>query len=82
MQGNRYSVGLYFTLLSICPFLFIGIVFGVLSGCSDKSKQSKVFHESVREKRIIVELPKIGEIVTTERALEICLHYAFRHLAK
>jgi len=82
MQGNRYSVSLYFTLLSICPFLCMGIVFGVLSGCSDKSKQAKAFHESVREKRIIVELPKIGEIVTTERALKLCAHYAFNHLAK
>ena len=82
MQGNRYSVGLYFILLSICPFLFIGIVFGVLSGCSDKSKQAKASNDSVRERRIIAELPKIGEIVTTERVLEFCVHYAFSHLTK
>ncbi|MBW2157065.1 MAG: cytochrome c3 family protein [Deltaproteobacteria bacterium] len=66
MQENRYSVSLCFTLLSICPFLFIGIVFGVLSGCSEKSEQTKASHESVSEKRVIAELPKIGEIVTTE----------------
>ena len=59
MQENRYSVSLCFTLLSICPFLFIGIVFGVLSGCSEKSEQGKVSHESVSEKRVIDELPNI-----------------------
>ena len=66
MQKNKYSVSLYFTLLSFCPFLFIGIVFGVLSGCSEKSEQAKASHESVSEKKNIAELPKIGEIVTTE----------------
>jgi len=59
MQENRYSVSLCFTLLSICPFLFIGIVFGVLSGCSEKSEQGKASHESVSEKRVIDELPNI-----------------------
>jgi len=81
MQENRYSFCLYTTLLSICPFLFIGIVFGVLSGCSGKSKQAKTSPESVSEKRNIVELPKIGEIVTNERALALCLHYGLNHLA-
>ena len=70
MQENRYSVSLYVTLLSVCPFLFIGMVFGVLSGCSEKSEQAKASHESVSEKRIIAELPKIGEIVTTETLSE------------
>ena len=81
MQENRYSFSLYTTLLSVCPFLFIGIVFGVLSGCSGKSKQAKASHESVSEKRIIVELPTIGELVTTERALELCVYYGLNHLA-
>jgi hypothetical protein len=82
LQKNRYSSSLYSTLLSICLFLFIGIVFGVLPGCSGKSKQAKASHESVGEKKIIAEMPKIGEIVTTERALEFCEHYGFNHLAK
>ena len=34
------------------------------------------------EKRSIAELPKIGELVTTERALELCEHYGLNHLAK
>ncbi len=34
------------------------------------------------DKRIIAELPKIGEIVTTERALELCAYYGFNHLAE
>jgi hypothetical protein len=82
MQENRYRVGLYVTLLSICPFLFIGMVFGVLCGCPEKSKQAKASHESVREKRITAELPELGEMVTTERALELCVHYGFKRLAK
>ena len=79
MQKNRYSFSLYPTLLIIC--LFLGIVFGVLSGCSGKSKQAKASPESVSEKRNIAELPKIGEIVTTERALQLCEHYGFNYLA-
>ena len=81
MQENRYSFSIHTILLSICPFLFIGLVFGVLSGCSGKSRQAKASHENVSEKRNIAELPKIGELVTTERALELCLYYGFDHLA-
>ena len=66
MQESRYSVCLYFTLLSIIPFLFIGIVYGVLSGCSENSEQATVSHESVNEKRITSESPKIVENITTE----------------
>ena len=82
MQENRYSFSLHTTLLSICPFLFIGLVFGVLSGCSEKSKQAKASHESVSAKRTIAELPKIGEIVTTERAIQLCVHYGLNRLAE
>jgi hypothetical protein len=77
---HRYSLSLYLTLLSIC--LFLGRVFGVLSGCSGKTKQAKASHESLSEKRIIAQLPKIGELVTTESALELCEHYGLNHLAK
>jgi hypothetical protein len=82
MQENRYRVSSYFALLSFCSFLFICIVVDVMYGCSGKSNQLEASHENVIEKRIIVELPKIGEIVTTERALELCSHYGFNHLAK
>jgi len=57
-------------------------VFSVLFGCAEQSKQAKASHERVSEKRIIAELPKIGEIVTTERALQLCEHYGFTHLAE
>jgi hypothetical protein len=33
------------------------------------------------EKEIIEELPKIGEIVTTVRALQLCEYYGFNYLA-
>ncbi len=82
MHENRYSFSLYTTLLSIGPFLIIGLMFGFLSGCSGKSKQAKASNKSVSGRRIIAELPKIGEIVTTERALELCEHYGFNYLAK
>ena len=82
MQENRYRFSSYFILLGICPFLLIGLMFGFLSGCSGKSKQAKASHESVSEKRITAELPKIGEIVTTERALDLCEYYGFNYLAK
>jgi len=82
MQENRKISHLSAASLSICAFLFISIVIGILFGCSGKSKQAKASHESVSEKRNIAELPKIGEIVTTERALELCEQYGFNHLAE
>ena len=78
---HRYSISLYTTLLSIFTFIFIGLVFGFLSGCSEKSRQTKASYESVSEKRSIAELPKIGDIVTTERGLELCEHYGLNYLA-
>ena len=72
MRKNRYSVSLRFTLLCVCSFLFIGMVFGGLCGCSDKSEQAKASHESVSEKKNIDELPKTGENV----------NLAFEFLAK
>ena len=66
MQENRYSVSLYGTLLSIFLFLFIGIVFGFLSACSEKSDQTNTSQESVSEKRNIAELPKTGKIDITK----------------
>jgi len=80
MQENRKSFRLSTNLLSICAFLFICIVIGILVGCSGQSKQAKVSNERVGEKGFIAELPKIGEVVTTERALELCEHYGFSHL--
>ncbi len=79
MQKNRHPLSLYPTWLIIC--LFLGIVVVALPGCSGKSKQAKVSPESVSEKRIIADLPKIDEIVTTERALQLCEHYGFNYLA-
>jgi hypothetical protein len=81
MQKNRFSFSLYNTLLRIFTFLLIGLVFVVLSGCSGKSKHAMVSHESVGDKRNIAELPKIGEWVSTERALELCVHYGLNNLA-
>lgn len=82
MQENRKSFRLSTNLISICAFLSIGIVIGILVGCSGKSKQAKVSGESVGQKRIIAELPKIGEIVTTERASGLCVQYGFNHLVQ
>ena len=78
MQESRYSLSVYSTLMIIC--LFCGIFYGVLSGCSETSKQAKTSPESVSERRNITKLPKIGEIVTTERALGLCEHYGLNYL--
>ena len=69
-------------MFSIGPFIVIGLAFGFLSGCSRKSRQTKVSLDSVSEKRTITELPKIGEIVTTERAIQLCVHYGLNRLAE
>ena len=82
MQKNKYSFSLNTTLLSICAYLFIGLVFGVLSGCLGKSEQAQASYESGSGKRNTVEIPKIGEIVTTERASELCVHYGMNRLAE
>ena len=79
MQESRYRLVVWSTLMIIC--LFCGIVFGILSGCSETSKQTKASYERVSDKKYIAKLPKIGELVTTERALQLCEHYGFKHLA-
>jgi len=76
---ERYSLSLYSTLLIFG--LFLGIVFGVLSGCTGKSKQPNASNQGVGAKRNIAELPKIGDIVTTERGLALCEHYGLNYLA-
>ena len=82
MQKNSKSFRLSAALLSIAAFLSIGIVMGILFGCSGKSKHTKSSYEGASSQGSIAEIPKIGEIVTTERALELCEHYGFSYLAK
>jgi hypothetical protein len=80
MQENRYSLSPYSTILIIC--LFLSIIFTILSGCSGKPGSAKASAESLGEESTVVELPEIGENVTTERALNLCLYYGLNHLAK
>jgi hypothetical protein len=85
MQEDRPIFYLLTTLLSISAFLFIGVVFGVLFGCSECSEESrhaKVSQKSVIQKRSTVELPEIDDPITTERALELCAYYSFDHLVE
>ena len=82
MQENSKSYRFPSTLLTITAFLLIGIVMGILFGCSGKSKHAKSSYEGASSQGSIAEIPKIGEIVTTERALELCEHYGFSYLAK
>ena len=80
MQESRYSLSLCSTLMIIG--LLCGLFYGLLSGCSEKSNQTKASYENEREKGIIEELPQIGDIVTTERAIELCEHYGLNQLAE
>jgi hypothetical protein len=57
-------------------------MFGVLFASSGKSNQAKASNDSVNEKKIIAELPKIGDIVTTEKASALCEYYGFNYLVK
>ena len=57
MKKNRCAVSLYF----MCPLLFIGIVAAGLFGCSEKPEQAKVSQESVSEKKMAAEPPKVVE---------------------
>jgi hypothetical protein len=85
MQENRSIFFLFTTLLSISAFLFIGFVFGVLSGCSECSEESRhanVSQKSVIKKRYTVELPEIDDLITTQRALKLCALYGFDHLVE
>jgi hypothetical protein len=55
---------------------------GILFGCSGKSKHAKSSFEGLSGQGSTAEIPKIGEIVTTERALKLCEHYGFSHLVE
>lgn len=85
MQENKSIFHLFTTFLSISAFLFIGFVFGVLSGCSEcleESRHAEVSHKSVIKKRYTVELPEIDDLITTESALKLCALYGFNHLVE
>jgi hypothetical protein len=82
MCVNRYGFSLFFNMPRICTFLFLVIVLSALHGCSGTSKQAKSSHENVSEKNFAIELPNIGETVTTESALKLCVHYGLNHLAR
>ena len=80
MKESRYSLSLCSTLMIIG--LLCGLFHGLLSGCSEKSNQTKASYENVSEKGIKAELPQIGEVVTTERAIELCEHYGLNQLTE
>jgi hypothetical protein len=82
MQENRFSFRLYITLLCIGFFLLIDPVHRVLSASSGNLNQTKASSEKGSENSEIAKLPKIGEVVTTERALELCVHYDLSYLVK
>jgi len=54
----------------------------VLLASSGNLNQTKASSEKGNEKSEIAKLPKIGEVVTTERALELCVHYDLNYLAE
>ena len=71
MQENNNIFHVRHTLLRICPFLLMGILLGLLPGCSGKSEPATDAPESVGQQMIVDKLPKVGEIVTTESALDL-----------
>ena len=75
MHENRFCFGLYSRKLRICFLLLIGSAHIVLSGCEEDSNKPKGTNE-------LAKLPKIGEVVTTERALKLCEHYDLSYLAE
>ena len=82
MQENRFGFRLYISLLYIGFFLLIDPVHCVQSASPGNLNQTKASSEKESEKSEIAKLPKIGEVVTTERALELCVHYDLNYLAK
>ena len=82
MQENTYIFRVRHTLLRICPFLLMGLVLGLLPGCSGKSEPATDDPERVGQEIIVAKLPKVGEIVTTEKALALCRHYGFDYLTE
>jgi len=54
----------------------------VLLASSGNLNQTKASSEKGNEKSEIAKLPKIGEVVKTERALELCVYYDLNYLAE
>ena len=69
-------------MLCICSLLLIDPVLCVLLASSGNLNQTKASSEKGNEKSEIAKLPKIEEVVTTERALELCVHYDLNYLAE
>ena len=79
---QKHRSGLHYGLLIIGFLLFIGLAYGVLLGCSASSNREKVSNEGGGESSDIAKPPKIGEMVTTKRALGLCDLYDLDYLAK
>jgi len=82
MQENRFGFRFYTSLLCIFSFLLMDPVHGVMSASPRNLNQTKASSEKESEKSEIAKLPKIGEVVTTERALELCVYYDLNYLAE
>jgi hypothetical protein len=82
MQKNRFGFKFFTSLFCICFFLLISPVLDAMSSYPGNVNQAKASLQSASEKSAKVELPKIGEVVTTERAYELCVHYDLNYLAQ
>lgn len=80
MQENRSDLHSGFLIVGF--LLLIGLSYGVPLGCSASSNQEKGSDESGGGSSNIANPPKIGEMVTTERALGLCDLYDLDYLAK
>jgi hypothetical protein len=81
MQENRFGFRFYISLLCICSFLLIDPVHCVLSASSANLNQTKAASKNLSENSKKAKLPRIGEVVTTKRALALSVHYDLNYLA-
>ncbi|CAB1085197.1 hypothetical protein D1AOALGA4SA_12687 [Olavius algarvensis Delta 1 endosymbiont] len=80
MQKNRSDLHSRFPIIIF--LLFIGLAYGVRLGCSASSNQEKASYASGRASSSIVKPPKIGDLITNEKALALCEQYNFDYLVK
>lgn len=63
-------------------FLFFSGAIVLLSPCSGRSNQTTISNGIEKDNIHISDLPEIGEMITSERAAELCKYYGYHHLAE
>ena len=70
------------TICIVGLFLFFSGVIVLLSACPGRSNQTTISDSIEKDNIHFADLPQIGEVVTSKRAVALCKYYGYHHLGE